>query len=76
MLEYDRIDVSEGINVNKTSNSREYSLCKFYYFLNKNFNYQKYLCDGHHDISMKANSMQTLAFIYHKGMLIVLILCL
>ena len=67
MLEYDRIDISEGTDVNKTSNSRECSLCKFYYFLNKNFNYQTHLCDACHDISMKANSMQNLAIIYHRG---------
>ena len=68
MLEYDRIDVSEGIDIKKRNEtSRECSLCKFYYFLNKNFNYQMYLCDGCHDISMKANSMQNLAIIYHKG---------
>ena len=54
MLEYDRTDLSEGIDVNKTSNSKECSLCKFYYFLNKNFNYQTYLCNGYHDISTKA----------------------
>ena len=68
MLEYDRIDISEGIDVkefNKTS--RQCSLCKFYHFLNKNFNYQKYLCDGCHDISTKATSMQNLAIIYHEG---------
>ena len=67
MLEYDRIDISEGIDVNKTSNSRECSLCKFYYFLNKNFSYQTHLCDGCHDMSMKANSTQNLAIIYHRG---------
>ena len=67
MLEYDRIDIFERIDVNKTSNSRECNLCKFYYFLNKNFNYQRYLCDGCHDMSMKASSMQNLAIIYHKG---------
>ena len=67
MLEYDRINISEGIDVNKTSNSRECSLCKFYYFLNKNFIYQTHLCDGCHDMSMKANSMQNLAIIYHRG---------
>ena len=33
MLEYDRIDISEGIDVNKTSNSRECSFCHYYYFL-------------------------------------------
>ena len=65
MLEYDRIDLSEGIDVNKTSNSRECSFCHYYYyFLDINFNYQKYLCDGCHAMSRKANSMQNLAIVY------------
>ena len=68
MLEYDRIDISEGIDIKKCNEtSRECSLCKFYYFLNRNFNYQMYLCDRCYDMSMKANSMQNLAIIYHKG---------
>ena len=65
MLEYDRIDISEGIDVNKNKNiSRECSLCKFYYFLDKNFKYEPYLCDGYY-MSMKANCMQNLAIVYH-----------
>ena len=65
MLECDRIDLAEGIDVNKTSNSRECSFCHYYYFfLDMNFNYHKYLCDGCHDMSMKANSMQNLAIFY------------
>ena len=68
MLEYDRIDVSEGIDVKKCEDtSRQCGLCKFYYFLNKNFNYQRYLCVGCHDISIKATSMQNLAIVYHEG---------
>ena len=67
MLEYDRTDISEGIDVNKTSNSRECSSCNFYYFLKKNFNYQTYLCDGCHNISIKAISMQNIAIVYHGG---------
>ena len=68
MLEYDRTDLSEGIDVNKCEDSsRKCSLCQYYYFVNKNFNYQRYLCDGCHDMSMKATSMQNLAIIYHKG---------
>ena len=68
MLEYDRIDISEGVDVKKCNEtSRQCSLCKFYFFLNKNFNYQTYLCDECHDISTKATSMQNLAIIYHKG---------
>ena len=66
MLEYDRTDLSEGVDVKECNEtSRKCSLCKFYYFLNKKFNYQTYLCDGCHDISIKATSMQNLAIIYH-----------
>ena len=61
MLEYDRIDISEGIDINKCEEtSRECSLCKFYYFLDKNFKYEPYLCDGCYNMSMKANRMQNL----------------
>ena len=68
MLEYDRIDISEGIDIKKCKEtSREYSLCKFYYFLDKNFNYGPYLCDGCYDMSMKAVSIQNLTIINHNG---------
>ena len=36
-------------------------------FFNKNFNYLRYLCDGCHDMSVKALSMQNLTIIYHGG---------
>ena len=50
MLEYNKIDISEGIDVNKSSSSRECSLCLFWYFIDtfdelsirhKNFKNQK-----------------------------------
>ena len=31
MLEYDRIDISEGIDVNKTNASKECDICHFWY---------------------------------------------
>ena len=68
MLEYDRINISEGIDINKCEQtSRKCSLRKFYYFLDKNFKYEPYLCDGCYDMSMKAVSMQSLAIINHNG---------
>ena len=68
MLEYDRIDISEGTDIKKRKEiSRECSLCKFYYFSDKNFKYGPYLCDGCYDMSMKAVSMQNLAIINHNG---------
>ena len=67
MLEYDRIDISEGIDIKKCKEtSRECSLSKFYCFLDKNFNYGPYLCDGCYDMSLKAVSMQNLAIINHN----------
>ena len=67
MLECNRIDISEGIDIKKSKEtSRECSLCKLYYFLHKNFNHGPYLCDGCYDMSMKAVSMQNLAIINHN----------
>ena len=43
MLKYDRIDISEGIDINKTNASKECDICHYWYFLDKNFNYQPYI---------------------------------
>ena len=61
MLEYDRIDLSEGIGTNKNIlTSKKCYLCDYWYFINKNFNYLKYMCNGCHDMSMKTISMHSL----------------
>ena len=35
MLEYDRIDISEGIDINKTNASKECDICHYWYILSK-----------------------------------------
>ena len=68
MLEYDRIDISEGIDINKCKEtSARCSLCKFYDFLDKNFSYVLFLCNDCYDMSLKAVSMQNLTIISHNG---------
>ena len=68
MLEYDGIDISEGIDIKKCKEtSRECNLCKFCYFLDKNFNYESYLCNGCYDMSLKAVIIKNLAIINHNG---------
>ena len=37
MLKYDRIDTSEGIDIDKTNESKVCKFCHYWYFLNKNF---------------------------------------
>ena len=68
MIEYDRIDVAEGIELNKNKLvSRECWLFGYWYFIDKNFNYQRHLCNGCHDMSRKANIMHNLAIAYNNG---------
>ena len=54
MLEYDTIDTSEGIYINKTNASKECDICHYWYFLSKNVSYEPYLCNGCHDLMQKA----------------------
>ena len=40
MLEYDRVDISEGTAVNKTNLSNEYDICRCWYFKDISFKYE------------------------------------
>ena len=67
MLEYDRIDISEGVDVNKTSLSKESDICHYCYFKNIGFKYEPYLCNGCHNLMQKAMSFNNVAVVYVKG---------
>ena len=64
MLEYDRIDISEGIDVNKTSASKECDICHYWYFKDIFFKYEPYLCNSCHDLMEKAMSFNDVAIVY------------
>ena len=61
MLEYERIDISEGIDVNKTNLSKECDICHYWYFKDIGFKYEPYLCNGCHDLMQKAMSFNDVA---------------
>ena len=65
MLKYDRIDISEGIDVNQTNLSKECVLCHYWYFLDKNFSYGPYLCDGCYNIIQKSIDFKRSAYRIH-----------
>ena len=67
MLEYDRIDISEGIDVNKTSASKECDICHYWYFQNIGFKYEPYLYNGCHDLMQKALSFNNVVIVYIKA---------
>ena len=66
MLKYDRIDISEGIDADKTNESRECKFCHYWYFLNKNFKYGPYICDGCYDISQKSTDFKNITIVHIK----------
>ena len=43
MIEYDRTNISEGIDINKTSASKQCDIFHYWYFLGKNVSYEPYL---------------------------------
>ena len=65
MLEYDRIDISGGIDINKTNASKECGICHYWYFLDKP--YEPYLCSGCHDLMQKAMNFSDAAIVSIKG---------
>ena len=67
MLQYDRIDISEGIDIDKINLSKECGICYYWYFKDIGFKQEKYLCNGCHDLMQKSMSFNNVAIVYVKG---------
>ena len=64
MLCYDRIDVSECIDVIKTSDSEECDIYRCCYFLDKGFKFQSYVC---HNVLMMSMNLSDIAILNING---------
>ena len=67
MLQYEKIDVSEEIDVNKTSASKECELCHYWFFKDVGLKFQKHVCNGCHDLLTMAYSLKNIAKLSAKG---------
>ena len=67
MLYFYRIDVSEGIDVNKTSKSKKCNTCYYWHFLDKRFTFQPNFCNGCHDLLMMSMNLSDVAIINIKS---------
>ena len=68
MLYYNRIDVSERVDVNKTSESKECDICHYWYFLNKDFKFQPNIADSRcHDLLMMSMNLSDIAILNIKS---------
>ena len=52
MLYFDKIDFSEGIDVNKTSASKECDVSSYWYSLTYSFKFEPNACNRCHDLLM------------------------
>ena len=66
MLHYDRTDVSERIDVNKTSESKECDICYYLYFLNKGFKIRSYVCNRCNDLVMMSINLSNITILNIK----------
>ena len=66
MLEYNRIDISQGIDIKKTNASKECKICHYWYFKDIGFKYEPHLCNGCHGLMQKAVRFNNIAIVYAK----------
>ena len=65
MLCYDRLDVSERIDVNKTSGSKECDIC--HYFFSYSFKFQPNVCNRCNDLLMISINLSDITILSIKG---------
>ena len=52
MLQYERINVSEEIDINKSDKSKECMICHYWYFKNIGYKHEPHVCNECHDLSI------------------------
>ena len=67
MLRYQKIDISEGIDKNKTSASKECESCHYWYFKDTGFKFEEDVCNGCHGLLTMAYSLKDKAIFNAKG---------
>ena len=67
MIYYDKIDVFEDVNVNKTSESKEHNFGHYWYFLIKGFKFQPNVCNGYQDALMMFMNLNDIAILNVGG---------
>ena len=65
MLYVDRIDVSEGIDVNKTTASKDSDTYHYWHFLNYSFKFQTNICNRFHDLLMMSMNISDNCYFKH-----------
>ena len=66
MLQYEKVDISEGIDANKTSASKQCELCHYWFFKDVGFKFEKHVCNGCHELLTMASFLKNIAILCAK----------
>ena len=66
MLQYKRINVSEGIDINKSNKLKGSTIFCYWYFKNVGYKFKPYACNGCHDISMMVHELESIVILNVK----------
>ena len=67
MLQYEKISISEGIDTNKTSASKECELCQYWQFKDVGFKFEPHVSYKCHYVLMTAYELKNIAILNVKG---------
>ena len=67
MQQYKKIDVSEWTDINKTSASKKYMLCHYWYFEDVGYKSQSHVSNKCQDVLMTAYELKSIAILNVKG---------
>ena len=67
MLYFDRIDVSEEIDINKAKVSKECDICHYCYFIDNGFNFQTFVWSECYDVFMLSMSLSGIVILNING---------
>ena len=67
MMQYNKADVSEGTDSNKTSASKECELCHYWFLNDIGFKFEKHVSNKCHDLLTMTSSLNDIAILSAKS---------
>ena len=67
MLQYERIDISEGMDFDQSDKSTEYMICHYCYFKDIDYKYEPHVCNKCHDVLMVVDDLKNFMILNIKG---------
>ena len=67
MLQYERIDISEGIDFDKSDKSKECMICHYWYFKDIGYKYEPQVCNRCHYLLMVVYDLKNFMILNIKG---------